>query len=75
MDNTCLEGSAAWGFGTAERIVALATGGRVWVSWTGARESRNDVVTLTAGPGIGPRLGVTVARNSTRLLRGRSMRS
>lgn len=50
MDNTGLEGSAAWVFETAERIVALATGGRVWVSRIEAGESRNNVVTLTAGP-------------------------
>jgi 6-pyruvoyl tetrahydropterin synthase len=50
MENTGMEGSAAWVFGTAERIVALATGGRVWVSRIEARESRNNVVTLTAGP-------------------------
>jgi 6-pyruvoyltetrahydropterin/6-carboxytetrahydropterin synthase len=50
MDNTGMEGSAAWVFETAERIVALATGGRVWVSGVEARESRNNVVTLTAGP-------------------------
>lgn len=50
MDNTGMEGSAAWVFETAERIVALATGGRVWVSRIEARESRNNVVTLTAGP-------------------------
>lgn len=50
MDNTGMEGSAAWVLETAERIVALATGGRVWVSRIEARESRNDVVTLTAGP-------------------------
>jgi 6-pyruvoyltetrahydropterin/6-carboxytetrahydropterin synthase len=50
MDNTGMEGSAAWVFDTAERIVGLATGGRVWVSRIKARESRNHVVTLTAGP-------------------------
>jgi 6-pyruvoyl-tetrahydropterin synthase len=50
MDSTGLEGSAAWVFGTSERIVALATGGRVWVSRIEASESRNNVVTLTAGP-------------------------
>jgi 6-pyruvoyl-tetrahydropterin synthase len=50
MENTGMEGSAAWVFETAERIVALATGGRVWVSRIEARESRNNVVTLTAGP-------------------------
>jgi 6-pyruvoyltetrahydropterin/6-carboxytetrahydropterin synthase len=50
MDNTGMEGSAAWVFETAERIVGLATGGRVWVSRIEARESRNNVVTLTAGP-------------------------
>ncbi|WP_082958678.1 6-carboxytetrahydropterin synthase [Mycobacterium sp. E3198] len=50
MENTGMEGSAAWAFETAERIVALATGGRVWVSRIEARESRNNVVTLTAGP-------------------------
>lgn len=50
MDNTGMEGSAAWVFETAERIVALATGGRVWISRIEARESRNNVVTLTAAP-------------------------
>jgi 6-pyruvoyltetrahydropterin/6-carboxytetrahydropterin synthase len=50
MDNTGMEGSAAWVFDTAERIVGLATRGRVWVSRIEARESRNHVVTLTAGP-------------------------
>lgn len=50
MDSTSMEGSAAWAFETAERIVALATGGRVWVSRIEASESRNNVVTLTAGP-------------------------
>lgn len=50
MDSTSMEGSAAWVFETAERIVALATGGRVWVSRIEASESRNNVVTLTAGP-------------------------
>lgn len=44
-----MEGSAAWVFDTAERIVGLATGGRVWVSRIEATESRNNV-TLTAGP-------------------------
>ena len=50
MDNTGMEGSAAWVFDTAEQIVGLATAGRVWVSRIKARESRNHVVTLTAGP-------------------------
>jgi hypothetical protein len=50
MDNTGMEGSAAWVFDTAERIVGLATGGRVWVSRVEAWESRNNAVTLTAGP-------------------------
>jgi 6-pyruvoyl-tetrahydropterin synthase len=50
MRSTTMEGSAAWVFDTAERIVALATGGRVWVSQIEASESRNNVVTLTAGP-------------------------
>jgi hypothetical protein len=50
MDNTGMEGSAAWVFDTAERIVGLATGGRVWVSRIGACESRNNAVTLTPGP-------------------------
>jgi len=45
-----MEGSAAWVFDTAERIVGLATGGRVWVSRVEAWESRNNAVTLTAGP-------------------------
>ncbi|OSC41443.1 6-carboxytetrahydropterin synthase [Mycobacterium decipiens] len=47
MDSTGMEGSAAWVFDTAERIVARATGGRVWVSGIEARENRNNVVTLT----------------------------
>lgn len=50
MDNTGMEGSAAWVFDTAERIVGRATAGRVWVSRIKARESRNHVVTLTAAP-------------------------
>ncbi|OBG29952.1 hypothetical protein A5764_20510 [Mycobacterium sp. 852002-51057_SCH5723018] len=50
MDSTSMDGSAAWVFETAEHIVALATGGRVWVSRIEASESRNNVVTLTAGP-------------------------
>jgi 6-pyruvoyl-tetrahydropterin synthase len=50
MDHTGMEGSAAWVFDTADRIVGPATGGRVWVSRIKARESRNHVVTLTAGP-------------------------
>ena len=54
MDNTGMEGSAAWVFDTAERIIALATGGRVWVSRIEAHESRNNVVTLTAGPVTAP---------------------
>jgi 6-pyruvoyl tetrahydropterin synthase len=54
MDNTGMEGSAAWVFDTAERIVGLATGGRVWVSRIEARESRNNVVTVTAGPVTAP---------------------
>jgi hypothetical protein len=54
MENTGMEGSAVWVFDTVERIVGLATGGRVWVSRVEASESRNDVVTLTAGPATGP---------------------
>ncbi len=54
MDDTGLQGSAAWAFDTAEGIVGRATAGRVWVSRIKARESRNHVVTLTAGPAIGP---------------------
>jgi 6-pyruvoyltetrahydropterin/6-carboxytetrahydropterin synthase len=50
MDNTGMEGSAAWVFDTAEQIVGLTTAGRVWVSRVKARESRNHVVKLTAGP-------------------------
>jgi 6-pyruvoyl-tetrahydropterin synthase len=49
MDNTSMESSAAWAFETAERIVAEATSGRVWVSRVEARESRNHAVTLTTG--------------------------
>jgi 6-pyruvoyl-tetrahydropterin synthase len=47
MDNTGMEGSAAWVFDTSERIVGLATQGRVWVSSVEARQSRNNVLTLT----------------------------
>jgi 6-pyruvoyltetrahydropterin/6-carboxytetrahydropterin synthase len=61
MDSTGMEGSAAWVFDTAERLVTLATGGRVWVSRIEARESRNNVVTVTAGPGDGA--GLSVAPN------------
>ncbi len=50
MDDTGMAGSAAWTFETVESIVGLATGGRVWVSRIEARESRNNIVTLTAGP-------------------------
>jgi 6-pyruvoyl-tetrahydropterin synthase len=50
MDNTGMEGSAAWVFDAAEQIVGPATAGRVWASRVKARESRNHVVTLTAGP-------------------------
>lgn len=50
MDDTGMAGTAAWTFETVESIVGLATGGRVWVSRIKARESRNNVVTLTAGP-------------------------
>jgi 6-pyruvoyl-tetrahydropterin synthase len=49
MDNSGMEGSAAWVFEAAERIVGLATSGRVWVSRVEARESRNHTVTLTTG--------------------------
>ena len=48
MDNTGMEGSAAWVFETADRIVGRATSGRVWVSRVEARESRKNAVTLTA---------------------------
>jgi 6-pyruvoyltetrahydropterin/6-carboxytetrahydropterin synthase len=41
METTGMEGSVAWVFDTAERIAALATGGRVWVSRIEAYESRN----------------------------------
>jgi 6-pyruvoyl-tetrahydropterin synthase len=51
MPDTGMESSAVWVFGAAERIVTLATGGRVWVSQITARESRNNVVTLTAANG------------------------
>ncbi len=50
MDNTGIAESAAWVFETVERIIGLATAGRVWVSRIKARESRNSMVTLTAGP-------------------------
>jgi len=50
MDDTAMAGSAAWVFETVERIVGPATAGRVWVSRTKARESRNSMVTLTAAP-------------------------
>ena len=49
MDNTGMEGSAAWVLDTAERIVGTATSGRVWVSRVEARESRKNAVTLTTG--------------------------
>ncbi|CAM4407499.1 6-pyruvoyl tetrahydropterin synthase [Mycobacterium basiliense] len=50
MNATSMEGAAAWVFDTVEHIVAPATDGRVWVSRIAARESRNNVVTLTAEP-------------------------
>ncbi len=50
MDNTGIAASAAWAFETVERIVGPATTGRVWVSRIMARESHDNVVTLTAGP-------------------------
>ncbi|WP_081283156.1 6-carboxytetrahydropterin synthase [Mycobacterium asiaticum] len=43
-----MEASAAWVFDTVERIVAKASGGRVWVSRVEARENRNNRVTLMA---------------------------
>lgn len=49
MNNTGMEGSAAWVMETAERIVGLATSGRVWVSRVEARECRKNSVTLVAG--------------------------
>lgn len=54
MYDTGTEGSAAWVFVAAERILGLATEGRVWVSRVEARESRNTVVTLTAEPAATP---------------------
>ncbi len=50
MDSTGMGGAAAWVFDTTERIVGQATAGRVWASRVQARESRNNVVTLTAEP-------------------------
>ncbi len=50
MDDTGMAGSAAWVFETTERLVGMATAGRVWVSRIKARESRNSTLTLTAGP-------------------------
>jgi 6-pyruvoyltetrahydropterin/6-carboxytetrahydropterin synthase len=50
MASTGMEGSASWVFDTAERIVGTATGGRVWVTWVEARESRKNAVTLVAPP-------------------------
>ncbi|WP_244184744.1 hypothetical protein [Mycobacterium scrofulaceum] len=50
MDDTGMAGATAWTFETVEGIVGPATGGRVWVSRIKAHESRNHVVTLTAGP-------------------------
>jgi 6-pyruvoyltetrahydropterin/6-carboxytetrahydropterin synthase len=47
MDNTGTQCCAAWVFDTAERIVGPATQGRVWVSRIEARQSRNNIVTLT----------------------------
>jgi 6-pyruvoyltetrahydropterin/6-carboxytetrahydropterin synthase len=46
MASTGMEGSAAWVFDTAQRIVGTATGGRVWVTWVEARECRKNAVTL-----------------------------
>lgn len=51
MDNTGMEGSAAWVFDTAGRIVGQATSGRVWVSSVEARESRKNAVTMTMDGG------------------------
>jgi 6-pyruvoyl-tetrahydropterin synthase len=51
MPDTGMESSAVWVFEAAERIVAEATEGRVWVSQITARESRNNAVTLTAANG------------------------
>ena len=42
MYDTGTEGSAAWVFVAAERILALATEGRVWVSRVEARQSRTQ---------------------------------
>lgn len=47
MDDIGMERAADWVYDTAGRIVRLATAGRVWVSRVEARESRNNVVTLT----------------------------
>jgi 6-pyruvoyltetrahydropterin/6-carboxytetrahydropterin synthase len=51
MNNTGIEGSAAWVFDTVDSIVGRATRGRVWVSRIKVRESDSNGVTLTVRPG------------------------
>lgn len=50
MISTGMQAAAAWVFDTVDSIVFEATKGRVWVSRVLARESRNNVITLTAEP-------------------------
>ncbi|ODQ99759.1 hypothetical protein BST27_27775 [Mycobacterium intermedium] len=52
MISTGMQASAAWVFDTVDSIVLQATAGRVWVSRVIARESRNNVITLTAEPPV-----------------------
>ncbi|GAB3023607.1 6-carboxytetrahydropterin synthase [Mycobacterium bourgelatii] len=52
MISTGMQASAAWVFDTVDSIVFQATAGRVWVSRVIARESRNNVITLTAEPPV-----------------------
>jgi 6-pyruvoyltetrahydropterin/6-carboxytetrahydropterin synthase len=50
MNNTGIEGSAAWVFDTVDSVVGRATRGRVWVSRIEVRESDGDGVTLAVRP-------------------------
>ena len=51
MNNTGMEGSAAWVFDTVDSIVGRASRGRVWVSRIKVRESDSNGVTLSVRPG------------------------